>query len=207
MTSRLTPAAKDFVTDLQADPMSDFSDFKEKLLDCCGLTAAQAGFTYHELKVKDLKMRTTAQVIQWITRLLEQISRGAKSIEEFSIRLGTTRIRTFMSSLGKQFIDSRCIDTIQQLRDTLLTWETTEGSLFPEEHPKVCSKQTSKTPGGFTCFKCGKPAHRAAECRMTQTTPGMMQQDKTHPKCFTCGVVGHKSPDCPSKVVVKKEPE
>ena len=35
----------------------------------------------------------------------------------------------------------------------------------------------------------------------------MMQEDKTHPKCFTCGVVGHKSPDCPSKVVVKKEPE
>ena len=64
LTSRLTPAAKDFVTDLQADPMSDFSDFKERLLDCCGLTAAQAGFTYHKLKVKDLKTRTTAQVIQ-----------------------------------------------------------------------------------------------------------------------------------------------
>ena len=55
LTSGLTPATKDFVTDLQADPMSDFSDFKERLLDCCGLTAAQAGFTYHELKVKDLK--------------------------------------------------------------------------------------------------------------------------------------------------------
>ena len=27
------------------------------------------------------------------------------------------------------------------------------------------------------------------------------------PKCFTCGVVGHKSPDCLTRIMVKREPE
>ena len=54
LTSHLMPSLKDLIADLQADPMSDFQDFKERLLDWVICTAAQAEQVHHDMKLQDL---------------------------------------------------------------------------------------------------------------------------------------------------------
>ena len=52
-------------------------------------------------------------------------------------------------------------------------------------------------------------AINVTECRFSNTTSDRQQNsdNKPPPKCFTCGVVGHKSPDCPTRIMLKREPE
>ena len=76
------------------------------------------------------------------------------------------------------------------LRDSLQSWEATEGVLLAQE-------QLSRP----TCFKCGKLEHRAADCYTGTTTSheSSMKDERAIISCFACGQPGHKSPDCPNK--------
>ena len=104
---------------------------------------------------------------------------------------------------GKYYLDSKDVNSLADLRRALQTYESVEGSLFGiEQKPKPSWQQSSKSANN--CFKCGKPDHRAADCR--SSADSNQQAEQHQPKCFSCGIFGHKSPDCPSKVQGKKEP-
>ena len=86
-----------------------------------------------------------------------------------------------LSARGKQYIDSRRPRTIADLREVLQSWEATEGTLFA-----VPEKPRS------SCFKCGKPGHRAAECFAMTSGAGNdtpKREDRPVFSCYTCGTI------------------
>ena len=191
LTSRLTPVMKELISDLQATPTTTFEDIKDRLLDCAGQTSTQAGQEFFELKPKEMKGKSTAQAIQLLLRLLTRATKDAPSKEMTLAKLVIAKARTMLSARGKQYIDSRIPRTIADLREVLQSWEATEGTLFA-----VPEKPRS------SCFKCGKPGHRAAECFAMMSGAGNdtpKREDRPVFSCYTCGQPRHKSPDCPNK--------
>jgi len=124
------------------------------------------------------------------------------------MRLTIANIWTLLSNRGRQFLDGRRVNTIQELHDALQSWESTEGSLFPDDAPRPARFQPRQT-SAYNCFKCGKQGHKVAECfssnrSMSGGNEQHKQSDKNAITCFSCGQVGHKSPECPSQVMGKK---
>ncbi len=128
-------------------------------------------------------------------------------------KLCIAKIRSLLTSEGQQHLDSWRINTKEDLRSALHSWETTRGYIVREER-SLWNPQFGQHRR-LVCYKCQKPGHRATDCRSTQSSSSdLHKSDEFVPTCYTCGVVGHKSPDCPSKtsngskrVEVKKEPE
>jgi len=56
-----------------------------------------------------------------------------------------------------------------------------------------------------SCFNCGKPGHRAFECRNTQGAYSRFSNNLRPGACFICGQPGHKAPECPNRGNTKEE--
>ena len=213
LTPRLTPALKDHIGDLQADPSSTYSEIKDRLLDRVGQTSLQEGQQLFELRSKDIREKSLSQVIQMTERLINRALRGALTVQDAIVKIGIARIRSLMSIEGQQHLDSWRINSKEDLRAALQSWESTRGCIVKDEQPRWNSQH-----GQFrkpVCYKCQKPGHRAAECRSNPSLPSEQSRgDSFQTRCFTCGVLGHKSPECPirngnksKQSDEKKEPE
>ena len=169
LTPWLTPALKDHIGDLQADPSSTYSEIKDRLLDRVGQTSLQAGQQLFELRSKDIREKSSSQVIQMTERLINRALRGALTVQDAIVKIGIARIRSLMSIEGQQHLDSWRINSKEDLRAALQSWESTRGCIVKDEQPHWNSHH-----GQFrkpVCFKCQKPGHRAAECRSNPSFP------------------------------------
>ncbi len=114
-------------------------------------------------------------------------------------KLCIAKSQSLLTSEGQQHLDSWRINTKEDLRSALHSWETTRGYIVREER-SLWNPQFGQHRR-LVCYKCQKPGHRATDCRSTQSSSSdLHKSDGFVPTCYTCGVVvGHKSPDCPSK--------
>ena len=146
-------------------------------------------------------------------RLINRALRGALTVQDAIVKIGIARIRSLMSIEGQQHLDSWRINSKDDLRAALQSWESTRGCIVKDEQPRWNSQHGQlRKP---VCYKCQKPGHRAVECRSNPSFPSEQSRgDSFQTRCFTCGVLGHKSPECPirngnksKQSDVKKEPE
>ena len=115
---------------------------------------------------------------------------------------------------ARAVLDVRAVGTAADLVDALQDHLMVEGNRT-EGQAAVFRKQTytssSSSDGSkerkatsLSCFTCGKPGHKAADCWQGKGSSGSSGYSKpvVSPSasiitCYNCGKVGHKSPQCP----------
>jgi len=109
----------------------------------------------------------------------------------------------FCYTEGKQFLDSQCITTDDDLRHALTDWEAMGVKLAYEDNILLLRKikENGESPATVTCFLCGKSGQKALECR-NKINP--VDNPVLTIFCFHCGKEDHKSPICPEKLAGKK---
>ena len=105
LTSRLTLAMKELISDLQATPTVTFEDIKDRLLDCAGQTSSQAGQEIFELKPKEIMGNSTAQALQLLLQPITRATKDAPLKEMTLAKLVIAKARTMLSARGKQYIE------------------------------------------------------------------------------------------------------
>jgi len=132
-TTRLTPILKDYIRDLQADPAYTFADVKARLFDSIGQTPTQVGQLLFDLKQKDFRGKSTAQLIQYTERLLTRLTKDTTTPTECVVKFLISRIRSLLSTRVRQYMDSQNITDMADLKRVLQYWESTKTALIPEE--------------------------------------------------------------------------
>ena len=137
-----------------------------------------------------MRGKSTTQAIQQLNRFVTRATKETRSKEDALARIVIAKAGSLLSVRGKQYFNSRRVQTLMDLRESLQSWEATEGVLFAQE-------RLSRP----TCFKCGKLGHRAADCYTRTTTSHESSKKDGHTiiSCFACGQPGHKCPDCHNK--------
>ncbi len=93
--------------------------------------------------------------------------RGAKSVSDVVDKLCIAKIRSLLTSEGQQHLDSWRINTKEDLRSALHSWETTRGYIVREER-SLWNPQFGQQRR-LVCYKCQKPGHSATDCLSTQS--------------------------------------
>ena len=109
-----------------------------------------------------------------------------------------------VSNRAKVALDNRAISCMDELADALRDHFSVERELKLESYQPVKKYQYESREGQFTCFKCGKPGHKAVDCPVGRSLrqqgrgshEGYMDRKVT---CYSCGEDGHKSPQYPAK--------
>ena len=131
---------------------------------------------------------------------------------EFSILRGW--IGAVISKKARAALDARVVATAAELINALQGYLGLEGEKV-EGKAAIFGKMSGvggKEKGAvLTCFKCGKPGHKAAECwggEGSSSSPSPVVSGSTPSKiiCYTCREEGHKSTQCPKIKIEKMGP-
>ena len=209
----------------------EYQVIKSGVLRVCGYTPKLAGEAFFSFKAESLRGMAADQAYNREAQLLRRLV----APEKLSAKAEFVIVKAWLwSSVGRkcrQVLDARAAESSEELLSALQDYlvsdgERTEGqaAVFKGEGQAVSGfrKHTPQVEGGadrrkgsgsgggfsFTCFKCGKAGHKAADC--WQGGGGPSNPNKAGggltPKvtCFTCGVEGHKSTTCPKRDVTKE---
>ena len=209
----------------------EYQVIKSGVLSVCGYTPKLAGEAFFSFKAESLRGMAADQAYNRGAQLLRRLV----APEKLSAKAEFVIVKAWLwSSVGRkcrQVLDARAAESSEELLSALQDYlvsdgERTEGqaAVFKGEGQAVSGfrKHTPQVEGGadrrkgsgsgggfsFTCFKCGKAGHKAADC--WQGGGGPSNPNKAGggltPKvtCFTCGVEGHKSTTCPKRDVTKE---
>jgi len=110
---------KDFVHDLQADIRSTYDKLKDRLLECSGLTTLRVGQTVFDSKKPAMGGAAVSQPLQSVRKWVRKIVGNAATADEAIDRVTIHKIRSKMSTKGKQFLDGRNPSNLVELRSVL----------------------------------------------------------------------------------------
>ncbi len=211
------------------DEGTDYAEVKCALLRSVGETVAAYRSKLFSLTVERFKAMSADQFLEHVYRLLEGLFQRCKTVSECIFVLARAITRQYLPNSGRLFLENRQISDKEELREGLDDWLSTrmKGDFFKPVGGRPDGPWSSKFANNvsegrtLTCFNCGKPGHRAAECchRGANSqwggagSPNVDRVTSTGPKprvatCFTCGKEGHMSPVCPEKgKIPKKEPQ
>ena len=193
-----------------------YQEVKAGLLRVCGYTPKLAGEVYYGFRSENLRGMSADQFYHRGVQLLRRMIAPRKLEAEVEFAIVKPWVWSIMSRKGRMMLDTRNVDTagelIAPLQDFLvMEGERTEGqaAVFRRQTQSSESGSEKKVPGA-TCFKCGKPGHKAADCwqKGGSASPGSSKpaggSSSSYSKivCYTCGEEGHKSTSCTK---VKKE--
>ena len=124
---------------------------------------------------------------------------------------------------ARTLLDGRTVTNHSELTLALQDYLVCEGekgegqvAVFRKQHQgsehssSGSSGNSDRRPVG-SCFRCGKPGHKVADCWQKVGSGNSNESAKSGSSktiiCFTCGVEGHRSPQCPKKGQEKPKPK
>ncbi len=150
---------------------------REVLLRSVGETVAGYGGKLFALTADTFKAMAADQIIVYVDRVVGGLFQKAQSVGDCLFTLKQAILRQYLPSSGRVFLENRSIGNDAELRDGLEDWLSTrakgnyfkpvgnESSVKQERSSSGYGKESSGAGIKVTCYVCGKPGHRAFECR------------------------------------------
>ena len=190
-----------------------FEETRQAFLRVCGFTPKIAGETFFGFTLDQCKGLTAEQVYHRGQKLFRSMNAPLVPDPRLEFTTLTAWIYHLVPKRAKAAIDSRVInsssDLVGALSDYLmLEGDMTEGVAATFKQLNIGDKK-EVTRGN--CFICGKPGHRASNCRQakgSESAPKQWNKEGREPYkiiCFICQEEGHKAPQCPKKQVKEEQ--
>ena len=197
-----------------------FDETRKAFLRVCGFTPKIAGETFFGFTLKQCKGLTAEQVYHKGQKLFRSLNAPLVPDPKLEFTTLSAWVYHLMPKRAKAVIDSRTItcpgDLVEAVSDYLmLEGEMTEGVTATFRQMELGDRKDFVRGN---CFICGKPGHRASNCRQArgndnvkgnESAPKQWSKEGKEPYkiiCFICQEEGHKAPQCPRKMG-KEEPK
>ena len=205
---------------------NDYHLIKGNVLKACGYTPKLAGEAFFNFKAESLKGMAADQVYSRGAQLLRRMVTPEKLSAHAEFNMLKPWLWAVVGRRCRMVLDARSVTNSEELLVALQDYlvsdgERTEGqaAVFKGEgqavgfrrHDSTMSDKKKGNGNGsgsgsvFTCFKCGKAGHKAADCWQGGGVPPPGASIKPantlsgKVTCYTCGVDGHKSTTCPKR--------
>ena len=190
-----------------------YEETKQAFLRVCGFTPKIAGETFFGFTLDQCKGLTAEQLYHRGQKLFRRLNAPIVPDPKLEFTTLLAWVYHLMPKRAKVAIDTRVVncssDLIGALSDYLmLEGESTEGVAATFKQLSLGDRKEF-TRGN--CFICGKPGHRASNCRQakgSESAPKQWNKEGKEPYkiiCFICQEEGHKAPQCPKKQVKEEQ--
>ena len=208
---------------------SDYPTVRAAMLIGSGYTPRTAGSAFHSFRSENTKGMSGDQLYRRGVQLVQRMLAPVVLDKDALFRLVKPWVLACVSNRCVNLLDGRDINDgdalVKGLQDYLnMEGDKTSGKAavfggstysgprraapYHPEHRKPREagnggSSGSSSGGGFqfSCFKCGKQGHKAADCWQGRGKPAGDKPPPAKIVCYTCGVEGHKSTTCPKRDV------
>ena len=191
-----------------------YEETKQAFLRVCGFTPKNAGEAFFGFSIDQCKGLTGEQLYHRGQKLFRRLNAPTVPDPKLEFTTLLAWVYHLVPKRAKVAIDTRVVKCASELIGALSDYLMLEGN--GTEGVAATFKQMSlvdKEKGNRgNCFNCGKPGHRAINCRQEKgsvsTPKPWNRESKEQVKivCFYCQEEGHKAPQCPKRQV-KEEPK
>ena len=204
----------------------DYPTVRSAMLESSGYTPRVAGATFHAFRSEHLKGMSGDQLYRRGVQLAQRIMAPVVLSKDSLFRMVRPWVYACVSRRCAAVLDGRDIDDGESLVKGLQDYLASEGDKtsgktavfggdsfggprripFSADHERRKPREAGNVSSSgsssvfpFSCFKCGKQGHKAADCWQGG---GKSAGDKPPPAkivCYICGVEGHKATTCPKR--------
>ena len=208
----------------------DYPTVRAALLESSGYTPRTAGAAFHAFRSEHLKGMSGDQLYRRGVQLAQRIMAPVVLDKDALFRMVRPWVYACVGRRCGALLDGRDINDGESLVKGLQDYLASEGDKtsgktavfggdsyggprrapFNSEHERKKPREAGNGSGSgssngfqFSCFKCGKQGHKAADCWQGGGKPSGDKPPPAKIVCYTCGVEGHKSTTCPKRDVSK----
>ena len=194
--------------------MGGYQEVKAGLLRVCGYTPKLAGEVFYSFKAEYIKGMSADQLYHRGVQLIRRMVAPLKLSADLEFAILRPWVCSIVSKKARMVLDSRAVSTaaelIEALQDHLvMEGERTEGqaAVFRRQAHGNESGGERKV-SGLSCFKCGKPGHKAVDCwqKGGSSNSGSLLLTLAVPPAKLCAIhVGKRGTKAPSAPKSRKK--